>query len=126
MRAAFVEAFQNAPQGTQTRIADDLGVRVQTVNKWAKGYNLPSREHIPRIEQMLGLKKGALMPKRPGVVSVRPPAQVDDDKLDQVLQMLMKVNDRLGAVLEKLEGPEPDPAAPTGRPARTIRPTPSR
>lgn len=53
MKRTLVAALGSAPRGTQSRIADALGVRPQAVNKWAKGYNVPEPETWARLEPLL-------------------------------------------------------------------------
>lgn len=53
-------AFAAAPRGTQSRVADALGVRATAVNKWAKGYNVPEPQHWQQLEQLLDLPAGEL------------------------------------------------------------------
>lgn len=61
MREILKTAFAALQRGEQTRIADDLGERVQTVNKWAKGYNAPGPDvDLRRLEVLLHLEPGAL------------------------------------------------------------------
>lgn len=61
MRTILVSAFAALPRGEQTRIADELGERVQTVNKWARGYNQPGPDvDLRRLEQLLHLETGVL------------------------------------------------------------------
>lgn len=51
MRNVLSRAIQNAPRGTQARMAIALGVVPQTVNKWAKGINGPEPEMFGPIEE---------------------------------------------------------------------------
>lgn len=75
VRQILRQAFEALPRGEQTRIADDLGVRVQTVNKWAKGYNAPGPDvDLRRLEELLHLDPGAL-----GYVAGTTP--IDDSEL---------------------------------------------
>jgi transcriptional regulator with XRE-family HTH domain len=60
MRQTLVAAFAAAPRGTQSRVADALGVRATAVNKWAKGYNVPEPQHWQQLEQLLDLPAGEL------------------------------------------------------------------
>lgn len=60
MKNLLVDALASAPRGTQTRIADEMGIRPQTVNKWRKGYNLPEPDRWTQLEHLLGLDDGAI------------------------------------------------------------------
>jgi len=60
MKQILVKSFSGAPRGSQSRIADALGVRVQTVNKWSKGHNVPEPQHWRELERLLGLDAGML------------------------------------------------------------------
>lgn len=126
MRAVISTALQNAPRGTQTRIADALGVRVQTVNKWAKGYNLPEPQHLPQLEQLLRLKKGALQVA--GAVAIRPDTS-DIGRLTQlVADTVAEVRDlraevaQLGVAVATLSTQPPaQPPSEGSRPAGASR-----
>lgn len=54
------DAFDRSPRGTQSRLAEAVGVSPQTVNKWASGANDPDPERWPEIEEALGLESGAI------------------------------------------------------------------
>lgn len=58
MKSLLMTAF--AKRGTQIRVADALGLPATTVNKWAKGYNLPEHHRWPDLERLLGLEPGSL------------------------------------------------------------------
>lgn len=47
--------------GTQTSHAKALGVSVQTVNKWAKGHNVPDPSKWAAIERHFQLAPGAMV-----------------------------------------------------------------
>lgn len=47
-------------RGAQTALAHQLGVKVQTVNKWVKGQTTPDPSRWPDIETALGLPDGHL------------------------------------------------------------------
>lgn len=61
MRTLLIRAFAEAPRGTQSRIADELGVRPTSVNKWSKGHNLPEPRYWRQLERLLGLTAGSLV-----------------------------------------------------------------
>lgn len=87
-------AFEALPRGEQTRIADALGERVQTVNKWAKGYNSPGPDvDLRRLEELLHLDTGAL-----GYTAGTTPPSPDVDTAQVMAEIL-----RQGAVIRKLE-----------------------
>lgn len=65
------DAFRLAPRGTQTRVAKNLGVKQQTVSKWAAGDIVPEQWRWPAIERELDLDPGALMEAH--YKAVRPP-----------------------------------------------------
>lgn len=129
MRQILVSAFAALPRGeTQTSIADALGERVQTVNKWAKGYNAPGPDvDLRKLEELLHLEPGMLG----YAAGTKPPSPaVDTEQLLAELQ-------RQGAVIAKLEGRLRSlsdrvqrlddqlglPAAPTPKRSRSAAPT---
>lgn len=54
------EAIEAEGRGAQSRVARDVGVAVQTVNKWVKGQVHPEPARWPRIEEALGLEPGTI------------------------------------------------------------------
>lgn len=109
MKQILITAFNAAPRGAQSRIADELGVRATAVNKWAKGYNVPDPKHWERLEQMLGLAAGQLT----GLM--RP----DDTgpSSAEVLQLLRRLEERLGVVEQQLGLAAPARSDPSDRSA---------
>lgn len=78
MRRTLIDAFAAADRGLQSRIADALGVRPQTVNKWAKGQNLPEPDTWKRLEPLL---------RSEGLISdLPPPREVVTTNYDQALE----------------------------------------
>lgn len=56
----IADAVKARGRGAQTGLANDVGVRVQTVNKWVKHQTTPAPELWPRIEQSLNMDPGTL------------------------------------------------------------------
>lgn len=46
--------------GSQTRLAEAVGVRVQTVNKWVKGQTVPDPDRWADIDRFFGWDEGSL------------------------------------------------------------------
>lgn len=61
-------------------MANRLGVKPQTVNKWAHGQTTPSPEHWPEIERYLGMPEGGI-----GQVAGIARASADLDRLTAAL-----------------------------------------
>lgn len=61
-------AIDEGGRGAQTRLADAVGVRVQTVNKWYLGQTSPDPDKWPAIEGHFGWDDGYIlkqaMPRR--------------------------------------------------------------
>lgn len=131
MRQILVSAFAALPRGeTQTSIADALGERVQTVNKWAKGYNAPGPNvDLRKLERLLHLDEGALgytagaTPQNPTVDTELLLAEIQrqgdviatlEDRLRSLSDRVLNLEDRLGpppaATPKRSRG-----AAPTAR-----------
>lgn len=90
MKNVLITAFDAAPRGTQTRIAEQLGVRVTAVNKWAKGYNIPEPQHWARLEQLLDLPAGTFTPL------------ANEGSPSEVMTMLRAISARLDVVEQTL------------------------
>lgn len=54
----LIVAGVSRPGWTQKRLADALGIRPQTVNKWVKGENTPPPDRWPAIEEALEFDPG--------------------------------------------------------------------
>jgi hypothetical protein len=75
-------------RGAQTRLAEAVGVRVQTVNKWQKRQTCPEPDKWPAIEEHFGLNPGTIrdvvgwgpadVVVRPGTVHAR--ATIGEDE----------------------------------------------
>lgn len=130
MRLILKDAFEALPRGEQTRIADELGVRVQTVNKWAKGYNAPGPDvDLRRLEDLLRLDRGVLgyvagtTPPSPDVDTAALLAEIQKQgvamkRIEGRLQSLTDRVQRLDDLLETASAPTPrrsPAAAPTAR-----------
>lgn len=90
----LVEAFASAPRGTQARVAEALGLPAPTVNKWAKGYNIPEPARWAEVEQLLGLTEGSIA-QAAGITQPRDGRTFDD---------LAALVQRLGDAVTRLEG----------------------
>jgi transcriptional regulator with XRE-family HTH domain len=65
--AAVLEEALARPGWSQARLARELGLRPQTINKWASGENTPPIERWPAIEEALGIERGTIL-RRAGYV----------------------------------------------------------
>lgn len=74
--AAVLEEALARPGWSQARLARELGLRPQTINKWVSGENTPPIERWAPIEAALGIERGTIM-RRAGYL-------VDDDTGDPV------------------------------------------
>ena len=90
-------------RGTQTSHAKALGVSVQTVNKWAKGHNVPDPSKWAAIERHFELAPGSL-------VEIAGFADVDDSLAARVTLLEIQVRamavqlERLGVELDADDG----------------------
>lgn len=95
--------------GAQTRLAEALQVRVQTVNKWVKGQTTPEPRRLPEIEAALEMEPGTLTsaaglagPTPPGSVLARleaAEAEVAElrGELSRIVHLVEQLEHRLGA-----------------------------
>lgn len=128
MRQILVAAFKALPRGEQTRIADELGERVQTVNKWAKGYNSPGPDvDLRRLEELLHLEAGSL-----GYMAGTTPPSPDVDTAQLMGEILRqgdaihKLEKRIRALtarVQRLDDQLGLPPAPAPRRSRAAGPT---
>lgn len=109
MKQILTSYFGRAPRGSQSRIADELGVRVQTVNKWAKGYNIPEPQHWRQLEQLLDLPAGTFAITPLGADTGPAPADV--------LELIRQVSARLDVVEQQLGLLAPARSDPSDRTA---------
>lgn len=58
IRELIADAVEDGGRGEQTRLAETVGVRVQTVNKWVKGQTSPEPRWWPAIEAHFGWPNG--------------------------------------------------------------------
>jgi DNA-binding transcriptional regulator YdaS (Cro superfamily) len=117
MKQLLKDSFATAPTGSQSRIADALGVRATTVNKWANGGAVPPSQRWPMLEELLGLEPGSLAKAR-----VRPP---DDDKLDAILAAVVDIGQRLTEVEQYLRIGLPPLSIPTEQSKTASPPAPA-
>lgn len=61
VRELITDALSARGAGAQTRLAREVGVAAQTVNKWVKGQTLPTRDKLPAIEKALAMTPGTLL-----------------------------------------------------------------
>lgn len=92
-------------RGAQTRLAEAIGVEVQTVNKWVHGQTHPDPARWAAIEEALGWPEGSIALK---VM----PALAEATTHELVLKLVDQVDD-LARRLEALER--------RGRPTRAAR-----
>lgn len=57
----IAKELERQGRGSQTRLAEHVGVRVQTVNKWVQGQTSPERFRFHAIEEFFGWKENALL-----------------------------------------------------------------
>jgi DNA-binding transcriptional regulator YdaS (Cro superfamily) len=88
---AIVEALHR-PGWSQARLAKALAIRPQTVNKWAKGENVPPMSRWPAIEAALELAAGSFLQLVQGVVD-----------LGQVVPTEASISDRLQALEDRFD-----------------------
>lgn len=115
MKTVLITAFEAAPRGTQSRIADELGVRATAVNKWAKGYNVPEQKHWAKLEQLLDLPAGQLtgLTRSDGGTDPAP---------SEVMALLHQLAERLDVVESKLGLSAPARSDPSGQVGAEPRP----
>jgi DNA-binding transcriptional regulator YdaS (Cro superfamily) len=111
MKTLLMGAFASAPRGTQARVADALDLPPTTVNKWAKGYNLPEPHRWPEVERLLGLTDGALAEAAGITQPQESPVVALADLLHRLDAAVTRLEDRVQA-LERPADPRP---APRGR-----------
>lgn len=87
-------------RGAQNALAEHLDVRPQTVSKWVKGETTPDMDKWKRIEEFLGLPKGALW-RAAGLVPIdellpdrsSAPTWTQFSRTDTVSQILSRLED---------------------------------
>jgi len=117
MKRVLTEAFSRLPRGEQSRIADALLIRAQTVNKWAKGYNVPEPERWAQLEELLHLEPGALA----AAAGFTPPSPAFD-----IAELVAEVQ-RQGAAIARIEARLARRAEPRSgeAPTRSREPAPT-
>lgn len=111
MRQILVDAFDALPRGEQSRIARELGVTPQRINKWKLGHNAPGPDvDLRKLEALLHLDEGVL-----GYVAGSTP--LGDYSPAEVMRVLNQLGERLDAVEQQLGLRPPAPPAPSDRPA---------
>jgi transcriptional regulator with XRE-family HTH domain len=65
--AGVLEEALARPGWSQARLARELGLRPQTVNKWVSGENTPPIDRWAAIEAALGIERGTMM-RRAGYI----------------------------------------------------------
>ena len=78
-------------RGAQTRLAEAVGVEVQTVNKWVHGQTHPDPARWAAIEQALGWPEGSI------ALEVMP-ALGTDTTHDLLVKLVAQVEDLAGRV----------------------------
>lgn len=121
MRDILKAAFASLPRGEQSRIANELGVSPQRVNKWRLGHNSPGPEvDLRKLEELLHIEPGELgFPAGSTPLGGYNPAEV--------MKALDLLSERLDAVERKLGIPGRARRASNGRIApQSSRPRPPR
>lgn len=111
MRQILKDAFEALPRGEQSRIARELGVPAQRVNKWRLGHNSPGPDiDLRKLERLLGLEEGVL-----GYMAGTTPHGGYSPA--EVMQALDRLGERLDAVELRLGLQAPAQLDPDDRPA---------
>lgn len=119
MQQLLEKYFASPNAGTQTALAEEVGVKVQTVNKWLKGEIQPKSFRWSRIEDACGWNRGTIATAK-GFTPPHP--DVDIAALAAEVQRQGAAISRIEALLDEQDGPRSAPkpthsreAVPTAR-----------
>lgn len=84
-----VDNLRQRGRGAQTRLAEAVGVKVQTVNKWSKRQTCPEPDKWEAIEDHFGLERGTL--RRASGLDERPTSLGTDERLTHLEKQLARI-----------------------------------
>ena len=82
-----LRAFRELARVSQMKLAEQLGVSVQTIKEWERGAKHPHLKRIPALALALGIDAGKLFPS-PGNVDAVHESLLTEPELEQALHQI--------------------------------------
>lgn len=104
----IADAVTERGRGTQTRLAEAVGVEVQTVNKWVHGQTHPTPDRWAAIERFFGMEPGAiasLVVPRDGGATTAEQVQQLSDQVEHLTRRLIDLETTLREALKRATRP---------------------